>query len=115
VDRILYVSDGRVSQYSNDNLNASDIPRVVEIGAAPEQSSKEQYETDIDSASDEDDSEKIAMSDQSNDLQRLPGDIAVYRYYLKAAGVGRLFVFTLFVILNVFSGVFSSTSPLISE
>jgi hypothetical protein len=114
VDRILYVSDSRVSQYSNENLNASDILRVVEIGAAPEQSSRE-YETDIDSASDEDDSEKIAMSDQSNDLQRLPGDIAVYRYYLKAAGVGRLFVFTLFVILNVFSGAFSSTSPLISE
>jgi hypothetical protein len=100
-----------VSQYSQENLNAPEILGAVEIDAAPEQDPRERSEIDSGSTSDEDETEKIAMSDESIDLQRPPGDIAVYKYYLKAAGVRRLFVFTLFVILNVFTGAFSSTCP----
>jgi hypothetical protein len=110
-DSLLNVSDGRVSQYSQESLNTPEILGAFEIDAAPEHDPREQPEMDTGSTSDEDETEKIAMSDESNDLQRPPGDIAVYRYYLKAAGVRRLFVFTLFVILNVFSGAFSSTCP----
>jgi hypothetical protein len=101
-----------VDQYSAVNLNASGILGTIATEPSLVHGLMNESETEPDSLSDEGDDEtkKVAMSDESNDLKRPPGDIAVYRYYLKAAGIGRLAVFTLFVILNVFSGAFSSVS-----
>jgi hypothetical protein len=111
---VLYLSDGRVTQHSRESLASSKTLGIDETGDLSQQAHREQHDIDSNSLSDEDETEKIAINDESTDLQRSPGDLAVYRYYLKAAGVGRLFVFTLFVILTVFSAAFSSrsTSPL---
>jgi hypothetical protein len=45
---------------------------------------------------------------KAKDLKQPGSDIAVYKYYFQAVGPVKLLVFISFVILNVFSGTFSS-------
>jgi hypothetical protein len=51
---------------------------------------------------------------EAEDLKQSGSDIAVYKYYFQAVGSWKLFVFIFFVILNVFSGAFSSMYQVLS-
>jgi ATP-binding cassette subfamily C (CFTR/MRP) protein 1 len=48
------------------------------------------------------------LSEEAKDLSRQPGDVAVYKYYLKVIGSWKLLVFLFFVFLNVGSSSFST-------
>jgi ATP-binding cassette subfamily C (CFTR/MRP) protein 1 len=48
------------------------------------------------------------ISEEAKDLSRQPGDVAVYKYYIKAIGSWKLLVFLFFVLMNVGSSSFST-------
>jgi ATP-binding cassette subfamily C (CFTR/MRP) protein 1 len=51
---------------------------------------------------------ELELSEEAKDLSRQPGDVAVYKYYIKAIGYWKLLVFLFFVLLNVGSSSFST-------
>jgi ATP-binding cassette subfamily C (CFTR/MRP) protein 1 len=108
---ILSATDDIIKQGTYDELETDGSIRpeewdynvsLLQVDHEPSEDKKEEIEVDVFEEL------EAELSEEAKDLSRQPGDVAVYKYYLKAVGSWKLLVFLFFVLVNVGSSSFST-------